>query len=146
MTGEILSKELHLFETESTNYDKNWGKKDYTWGEYNVPSVDIIFYSKNVNNGKIKILTEDNNLIYEQEINLISGLNFYRYNLSVDDGKQSEYQKYLENKYKGNAEVSENGKLYLRPGVYNIEIVSGGNSEFTRLEVKEPKKTKRGEM
>jgi len=142
---EMLKKSLNIFDINFPTYNKDWGKKTYTWGEAYIPEIKIVLYSGSYGNATIKIKTADNLILKEFRLDIDKGLNFVKYDLSVDSNKVDEYKNIPGDKNKFTVKTAENGITYLIPGKYEIEITINGVTEIREFEIKEPKKVKRGE-
>ena len=142
---EMLKKSLNIFDINPVTYNKSWGKKTYTWGEAHIPEIKTVLYSGSNGNATIKIKTADNLILKEFRLDLDKGLNFIKYDLSVDTNKVDDYKNILNEKNKFTVKTAENGITYLIPGKYEIEITINGITESKEFEIKEPKKVKRGE-
>ena len=78
-------------------------------------------------------------------------MNFYNYDLSIDSSIFDFYKKLVEEKQKGKDfdksefafEKTDNGKTYLRPGKYKMEIEINGVKESRTFEVMPPRKSQR---
>jgi photosystem II stability/assembly factor-like uncharacterized protein len=144
LTDTLLTKNLFVFDLKETTYNKNWGKKGHEWSEIKDPEMKISFYSLNDANAVIRIKTKDSVLVNKYEIPVAKGLNFYKYNLSVDSSNFDLYITLFKDKVKDTIKTADNGRLYLRPGNYFIEIEIPGAIETRKFEIKEPPKSKRG--
>jgi len=154
LTDTLLSKKVYLFALNNSFYNSSWGKKGDAWGKPYEPNLNIAFYSGSNNIAEIKVLTEGGKLLKQNSDTCDHGLNFYNYDLSVDSGKVDVYKKIIHEKFKGNkaigldeSEVSfektDNGKTYLRPGTYRLEIEIDGVKDVRSFEIMPPRKSKR---
>ncbi len=76
------------------------------------------------------------------------GLNYVKYDLSIDSTVRGDYVDFLEGKDNTKPvklKKADTGKYYLQPGTYVVKIEVNGTVESKKLEVKAPKKKKRGE-
>ena len=129
--------------------NKNWGNKSYRWSEIKTPEVEIVYYANARGNAIIKITTEDGLLLKKIEDDSEKGLNFVKYDLTIDSTIKEDYFDFLrenteENKDLKKLIVSDSQQFYLHPAAYNIEVEINGVVENIRLEIKAPKKKKRG--
>jgi len=62
-------------------------------------------------------------------------LNFYNYNLSVDEKAAEDYKSSLENSE--NFKKRDSGKFYLEPGKYKVVFLYNGDKIESELNVKE---------
>lgn len=145
LDDNILNKALNIFDIFAVTFNNEWGKKTYTWGETRIPDFKIVVYSNSNGMATIKIKTADTLILKEFQLALDKGLNYIKYDLSVDSDKINDYKNFIGDKSKYKVKESENGITYLLPGKYEIEITVNGNTEKKEFEIKEPKKKKRGE-
>ena len=145
LDDSILKKALNIFDIYSVTYNKGWGKKDYTWGEIWIPDLKFVVYSNVNGTANIKIIIADTLILKEFQLAVDKGLNFIKYDLSVDSNRVEDYKNYFGDKKKFNVKTSENGVTYLIPGKYEIQISLNGITEKKEFEIKEPKKKKRDE-
>ncbi len=154
LTDTLMSKKVYLFALNNLPYNSSWGNKDYTWGKPFQPEMKIAFYSGSNNIAKINILTEDGKTLKQIADTCDHGLNFYNYHLSIDSNKVESYKKLLEKKFNGNKEKeltksevnfekTDNGKTYLRPGKYKVEIEVDGTKDIRSFEILPQRKSPR---
>jgi len=148
LTSEVLSKQLHLFDIDVITFNKNWGNRNYRWTELKSPEIEIAYYTNSKGKVIIRILTEDGLLLKEIEDESEKGLNYVKYDISIDSTVKNDYMEFLEGKEKmehAKLKKADTGKYYIKPGIYNIEIEIDGTTESRNLEIKAPKLKKRGE-
>lgn len=141
LTGELLKKDLFVFDLRDMDYNKNWGKKEDTWSDTLVPELSISYYSNKPGTMKINILTEDNLNIKSLDFQSDAGLNFFKYDLSVDTDKEEIYLNSI--KYVKKDKKTDTGKLYLKPGKYTLELDLNGFKEKKTFEIKDQSKKRR---
>jgi hypothetical protein len=149
LTEEVLNKQLHLFDIETITFNENWGNKSFRWAEIKPPEIEIVYYTNFAGNTTIKVKTEDGLLLKEINDESEKGLNFVKYDLSIDPTMKDNYHEFLsENTEEKNKfiklKVADSGEIYLQTGTYYIEIEINGNADNKKLEIKAPKKKKRG--
>ena len=76
-------------------------------------------------------------------------MNFIKYDLSIDSTIKEEYSDFLkenteENKNLKKLTVPDSKQVYLHPAAYKVEVEINGAVENIMLEIKAPKKKKRG--
>lgn len=113
LTNEILDSELYIFEIQDVIFSKNWGKKNYKWGDVSDEIIDFWIWSKESKKITYNILNSNCKKIFSSERILKKGLNKIVYNLS--------YSEDFIPKSKISSK-SENGKLYLDVGVYTFQV------------------------
>jgi hypothetical protein len=147
LTPGILAEKLHLFPINGITYSDSWGNKYYTWADPVKPSIKIIYFAPENGIADIKIMSGNNNIIKEFSDTTSVGLNFIDYDLTVDSIKANLYKKYINSELKNSADnfkQTDNGKIYLRPGKYTVDIEINGNRKSGTFEIKEKKKKERG--
>lgn len=132
----INAKEIALFKLEDIYFSKNWGKKSYTWGNENVPSVEVWYYSNTETNGGIVILDSNKIPVYGSKLKIGKGLHKLDYDLSIDEKTKLAIEK-KDTKVK--ISQAENKKYYLPVGKYTIELDANGKKETQTLTIKERK-------
>lgn len=131
LSDSILAEPVHVFAIEKTRHSSRWGKKGYTWAkEENKPEIAIPVFVRSAGNINIRVKAGDILLMtWEQKAAL--GLNYFEYNGEVAAGKVSAYEKWLNKDKKKDGEPIElekadNGRFYLQPGKYTIEVEKNG--------------------
>ena len=149
LTDTVLKKDLHTFEVSPITYSSRWGMIPNNWTKATKPELEIPFYLKATGKTIIRIKT-DNNLTLKEFIDESErGLNYVKYDLSIDSIVSSNYQQYLnEIKKKDDKEIkikiTDNKKYYLQPGKYNIEIeTANGTKNYRELIIKAQEKKMR---
>ncbi len=151
LTDTLLTKKVYLFALDDFSYNSSWGKKGYAWSESREPKMNVTFYSGSNSIAKINILTDDGKLLRQITDTCDHGLNFYDYDLSIDSNKVEFYKKHVKEILKGKAlvksevsfEKADNGKIYLHPGKYKLEIEIDGMKGIREFQVKPEKKSQR---
>jgi len=129
LSSEVLEKDIHVFSINDINYSERWGNKWWTWGDTFEPGLTVPFYSNSEKNVTISIMKDESEL-FSEEINAEKGLNYYKYDLSIEEDKVESLAS------EDKVEQKENGKFYLSPGVYKVNV-SDVTIEF---EIKERKR------
>jgi hypothetical protein len=130
-----------VFDLSEITFDKNWGNADDTWSDTLIPEQKFIFYCNKTGNIKIDVITEDTLNVKHIEFVCEKGLNFYKYDLSVDADKE---ELYLNNmKDRKNEKKTHNSKVYLRPGKYTVKFELNGVSEEKTFEIKDQSRKRR---
>ncbi|MFM6976957.1 MAG: WD40/YVTN/BNR-like repeat-containing protein [Sphingobacteriaceae bacterium] len=129
LNAEILKKELHVFAIPSINFSNYWGRKmDEGYFE---PNVSLPLYSASANKLDLSIKTESGLVLKTLSVETVRGLNYLEYDLSIQDSAIKPYRDELAKAKKGNAVVTESGKLYLQPGKYTVEVQGANGVKFT---------------
>ena len=91
---------------------------------------------------KIKsIKDEDGETLKSFSHDANQGINYAKYDLSINDSKRGSYEKFLNKKKKDKKAKSiklkdtDTKKTYLRPGTYTLEISKDGKTEKTEFEI-----------
>lgn len=147
LTGDVLKKQLYVFPLDNITYSPNWGHKAYSWGEPHVPEMEIVYYSSINKSGLLEVKLENGVTIYKRELKADQGLNYFNYDLSIDSALVNSYK---DNLYSNKRKIedrekevvlnkADNGKYYLLPGKYTVEINAGGTTVKEELEIKQRK-------
>lgn len=148
LTEEILAKSIHLFKPSTINFNPNWGNKTYTWGNFVEPNFQISVYSKDNCQIKFKVLSKDNHIVHETELNLDKGLNFIKYDLTTDSITFQKLKSQVQELKLPDIALKKklNEKFYLLPGNYTL-LIEKGREKFTEsFEIKFQKKPSRSEV
>lgn len=127
LAPEILAKQIHIFDIDKVYFDKNWGNKIYAWGDFFTPEIKIPIYSIENKTVNLIIKSESGINLFQKTISLDKGINYFIYELSIDSAAFDKLIRNFRGKSKINvtAERKGNGKIYLIPGKYFIEIFDG---------------------
>lgn len=135
---EMLSKSLNVFNISELSFNKNWGFAEDTWSDTVIPEQVFSFYCNKAGNISIDIYDADTVRLNHIEYNCDRGLNFYKYDLSVEKEKEELYIKDMK-EYK----KTHTGKIYLRPGHYTVKFALNGVSEEKIFEIKDQTRKRR---
>ena len=140
LNDETLGKEVFVFDVEKVNYRDSWGSKRRTWNEeVSEPEIDLIVFSKNI--GKAKIMVKVGETVIKQwDCELDKGLNYLKYNGTIDKNSVGQYEKHLNKDLKKGdtrtvLEAGKNGQFYLHPGTYTLIFEKGDGSTETTLRI-----------
>jgi len=146
LTPEIIEKDIYVLSTDNLKYNDNWGnEKRYGWNGINEPKSEISFYTSFSGKVEIEIVTEKNTEVYTDQIEIKKGLNYFGYNLTIDEKAIKTYKNEIPEEQKENLKKRDNGKSYLLPGNYMITITGSGKTvqqEFT-IKPKDKKPTRK---
>ncbi|MCF8241430.1 MAG: hypothetical protein K9J16_08575 [Melioribacteraceae bacterium] len=147
LTPDLLNNNLHLFELNEINYSERWGNQSYNWSEAYEPETEFVFYSLGSGNAEIKIIAGDGIVIKKLTHESDKGLNYVKYDLTIDAGMTEEYQSFINQKEESDITIkeSDNNKTYIKPGEYRVTVEVNGNLAEEKLVIKEQKRRKRGE-
>lgn len=147
LSEEIIAKPLHLFELSEIKFNKNWGRIFYKWAEPNEPTFNIPVYLNRADSVSISIYLPkseerpDSLLLKELKFAGVKGINYFSYNLTLDEKAREAYQQSMKkDEPKDTAppvvvKKADNGQYYLLAGSYQVIVVAGNNQEEKTLEV-----------
>lgn len=150
LTPEILSKDVHLFALDSQKHSPLWGSQYSQWQKTNTPSIDVALYTKQAGNYSCTITTADSLSVNLQTLVVAAkkGLNYFTYDLSVNELELPIFNTYLNAKAEEEAsedkitdpitlKPADNGKYYLPKGSYTIKLKpqNGGAAVTTEMVV-----------
>ncbi|MEN8119382.1 MAG: glycosyl hydrolase [Bacteroidota bacterium] len=142
LSKENLKKEIIVFSVKPIRSNGNWGNS--SWWKMS-PATNETFnfavYSNRNLQVDVRIKAKNDLVLKEFKSNLIKGLNYVSYDLSIDHGKIKKYQQWLnENRKKDTKEIKiekrDNGNYYLYKGKYTIEIEKSGKKYSKEFELK----------
>ena len=126
LTAEVRNETLYAFDLSSMKYSDSWGDYRFSrWFGFNDISKKIAFYSSASGSGKVTIKSGDE-VVFEDNFNITKGLNYYDYDMSI-------------NQNAGELTKKKNGNAYLNVGDYEVIIQSGANKVTKTLSVTSPK-------
>lgn len=142
LNSDALNKDIVFYDIEKVTYSRNWGNIIY-YGEPKIPDVNFTFYSKN-SGAYIITVSSDEKVVSQQTGNFSSGLNYIKYDLSIDTILGKAFFEFITDKYKNDKKIkiklSDTGKYFLPPGKYKVELDVNGIKETKELEIKEGKR------
>ena len=143
LNESVLSSTIHLFPVKSKKFSERWGNKYYAWGNAIEPSVQLTFFSKKNVIAEITIKTNKGLELANIKDTCEIGLNFVSYDLSIDKENVEEYKEAVNSKKKKvEFKKTDNGKTYLHPGSYIIEINIDGVISSQNFKIRKPRKRK----
>ncbi|MHB2150302.1 WD40/YVTN/BNR-like repeat-containing protein [Calditrichota bacterium LG25] len=150
LTPEVLARELHLFPLKNHKEQPHAGNRDYSWKIIKGDSLKIAFYCKQAGKTKIWLAGEKDFKLAEWQLNSAAGLNFLFYDFSVEPETFKKYVSALpeDNPKTKKLKPHDNGKFYLRAGMYTIIIEhkgerASGTFKIEALPKKERKEKKK---
>lgn len=128
MTDDILKSKVHLFKVDDVKHRKSWGSSWNKWLEPSTPKISIPFYTSKAGNYQVKIVSDDNSVLYSFNVEADKGFNEAEYDLSISENIKDKLQK-----SKGILiDKAKNDKFYLPKDEYAIQI----SNEKTSFEIK----------
>ncbi len=132
-----LNESLKVFPIAPTSYSENWGNKgNWHWDGFNEPSISVEIYSAVARSAKVE-LSADSLLLGEFDIELNDGLNYWEYDLSIDENMLAGLLTKTDSE--NEAKAKENTKYYLLSGSYTLKVSEGDNSASSELKIDEPR-------
>ena len=101
---------------EPIKYSKNWGKKYRVWSEAVSPDFSWIFYATKPVRGTWQLKSDQDLIVYEEDVELTKGLQSIHYDLSLIPEQVKKYNR----KHKAKLEAADDGKVYLPKGNYTM--------------------------
>lgn len=129
VNSEMEAKAITFFDMESVRHSGRWGSSWGRWYDAFEPKTTIQFYSNASGTKTLKILSENGAELNSMSVDVVKGLNYVDYDLTLTEKGKKALKK--EDK---NIEFKETGnkKDYLPKGTYTVKI---GDSS-TKLEIK----------
>ncbi|HGY54707.1 MAG TPA: glycosyl hydrolase [Caldithrix abyssi] len=145
LTPEMLQKPLYVFPLKEITYSASWGNRNYAWNFNKAPEIQIVFYSAQKGKAVIKIYGKDDYLLHDVVDQAERGLNYVPYDLSVSIDTFKDYWDSIDKVQKeiDKIKTADDGRCYLRPGEYKIEITTAGKKQSRTFTIKEAKKKQR---
>jgi hypothetical protein len=137
LTPGITAKLLHAFTPGSPFASPRWGRKMAPWQESLTPEITLPVYASKEGKGIMRLYSENKELLYEQEITLLAGLNYLNYKGIVKESAipilETMANKGLKEEDKPvKIKAMEDGQIYIIKGKYNLTFeVNGEKSETT---------------
>ncbi|HET55913.1 MAG TPA: glycosyl hydrolase, partial [Ignavibacteria bacterium] len=143
----ITSKDLHFFPAEKEiKFSPRWGSLNWDWNLIEPSAAEFVFYSNNEGESSIKIFTDGGIQLKELINNSDYGLNFVKYDLTIDSAVVEKYINELNESAEEEIKIkkADNGKFYIQPGTYDVEITLNGVTDIQTLVIKAADKKERG--
>ena len=124
----LITKEIHLFPIDDITYDENLGKQFNVFNDTYVYDHVIPYFVKSPGIITIQIATDDGTIIKEMTDSAEAGINYLKYDLSLENIFEAAYENYLNNqpvdgmRKVADVKVADNGKLYVLPGKFQIKM------------------------
>ena len=140
LDNEVLAKTIHGFSIKKRNYSSRWGTIRNKYSKAFEPSVDLPFFTAKPGNMAIAIKTDKGDILKQMTHKAEQGLNFLKYDLSIEKSSSKAYEKYLnadlkEEEKAVELKAADNGNIYLKPGKYVVELSKDGKTEKVDLEI-----------
>ena len=141
LNDSLLAEYIHAFDIDAISFNKNFGKKFDPFGDAFTPEVSLPFFVKHKGITKIEIKTDKDFLLKTITDTSDAGINFSKYDLTMDTILAEAFKKTLSEKDAKNFVQAENRNYYLPAGTYTVEYsTETGNTSSSKLIVKSRKK------
>lgn len=143
---KLMGKPLHLFAVKDIQLDPEWGNKTWRWQTIESNELEIPFYCKEKCIAKIKVFGKDDYLLHEFADTSEAGLNYTKYDLSINPEELNNYLQATDSTFKTSGKKikpADNDKVYLRAGTYTIIIEKDGKTAKQSFEIIDIEKSKR---
>ncbi len=134
--NNTLDKDLHLFVINDIKHSNRWGSVRNVYTKANEKEISLIVHSKTAGKGTLNVYNQKNKKLLSKDIELQAGIATVTYDLSIDEKNKKHLKDDKTNKQ---LEAKDNGKYYLTPGEYKVEIVKNGSKANEKLTIKNPK-------
>jgi photosystem II stability/assembly factor-like uncharacterized protein len=140
----ILAGNLHIFDVSAVTYSERWGnyRSWSKWNGFYEPEIEAPLFTQQSGDMVLRVRAEDDNVLFEEEMPVDKGLQYVKYDLSISENEVEAFKKRL----KKNEEFEDdhwkdrkNGKSYLIPGTYRLELIKDGQTRSVNFEMKPPK-------
>jgi hypothetical protein len=123
---------IQIFDVENVNYNPNWGNRNFDWNYTKPKDLVIPFYCNEKQKLNVTIFTVDNVKVYEEENTFESGINFIKYDLTVNENLAVTFKENFKKTNKPEIPAKDDKKVYLSEGKYFVQIT--GNTGVLRKE------------
>ncbi len=136
----LLAETLHLFDIDPVRHSSRWGA-DSWWRSTEPEPARIPVYAAQAGKAQVAVKTSDGLQLHGFTVDCRPGLNYLEYDLTLTEKAAGAYEKALNKERKEDerpvkVEPADNGKRYLQPGDYTVEVSLNGTKEETELKVK----------
>ena len=112
----LAQQQVSVLPQEAIKHNKNWGKKYRVWSAANRPVFSWIFYAAKSTTGTWQLRSEEGVVIFEDDIELSTGLQPIFYDLSFMEEQIKTYNR----KHKDKLIAADDGQTYLTKGTYKL--------------------------
>ncbi|MDF1696458.1 MAG: glycosyl hydrolase [Saprospiraceae bacterium] len=130
---------MYLYEINSMRYRDSWGDKRRPYSEPFTPELKMTVFSDKSRKAKL-IVSFEGEEIQKMDIQLAKGIAEITYDLSFDQKQKKKFEGALakanESKKDLTIEASDNGKMYIQPGTYEIKIEADGHTTSSTFKLK----------
>ena len=114
--NKLILRPVAVVAPEPIKHVKNWGRKYRVWSEAVSPDCSWIFYASKPVHGTWQLMSDQDVIVYEEDIELATGLQSIPYDLNLSQEQIKKYNR----KHKTKLEAADDGKTYLPKGSYTL--------------------------
>ena len=113
-----LKEIIYILENSNVNEIEVsfWGRKYRVWSEAVSPDFSWIFYAAKPVDGTWQLMSDQDVIVYEEDIELATGLQTIPYDLNLIQEQIKKYNR----RHKTKLEAADDGKTYLPKGSYTL--------------------------
>jgi hypothetical protein len=132
LRDSIVQKPLYAFALDDITYRSSWGKKDFIiWDSIKGPEIKIPVYISAASKIQVSVYADSSLILKQFSADGVKGLNYLKYDLSMDSTLKSRYETWLNKDAKDASDkvtlkAPDNKIYYLRPGKYKVVIEANG--------------------
>ena len=112
----LVLRPVGVVESSPIKHSKNWGRKYRVWSEGVSPDFSWTFYATKPARGIWQLKSDQNVIVYEEDVELVKGLQSIPYDLNLSQEQVKRYNR----KHKAKLEAADDGKTYLPKGSYTM--------------------------
>ena len=112
----LVLRPVAVVAPEPIKHTKNWGRKYRVWSEAVSPDFSWIFYAAKPVHGTWQLMSDQDVIVYEEDIELATGLQTIPYDLNLSQEQIKKYNR----RHKAKLEAADDGKTYLPKGSYTL--------------------------
>ena len=112
----LSQQQVSVVQTEVIKHRKNWGRKYRVWSEAITPDFSWVFYAASPTTGTWQLISEKDVVVYEEDIELTTGLQLIPYDLYFMEEQVNKYNR----KHKVNLTSADDKNTYLPVGNYKL--------------------------
>ncbi len=139
LTDSLMAEPLHVFRLETLRYSERWGNGP-DWMERRVPELTIPLWADAA--GTVQVTIHAGDLaVAKQNLEVRRGLNYPEMVLAIDAQLASDYEAWLNKDRKEDeapirVKPADDGRIYLRPGKYEVVVEKDGITRRQTLVIK----------
>ncbi len=124
---ELMAASIHVFAANEVIHSTAWGSKRSPYSDVSEPTTMLTIWSASAGSATIQIEAAEGDIVQSMEQEMVSGLNFIDYDMSVSESGASSFEE--------EPEVKGNGNRYLPSGTYTVRLLSNGAESNTELQI-----------